>query len=192
MTDRLSRRSFARATVGGAAAVWLAARWAEVEAALAQTRGEAPAFTVLSPSEAADLEAMAAQIIPTDDSPGAREAGVIHFIDRALATFAADQQQLFRDGLAGLRAEMTKRRLKSASFAALAPADQIAILRSLERAKSRFFEAVRTATIMGMFANPQYGGNEGKVGWRLLGFEDRFVWQPPFGDYDRPASSNRR
>jgi hypothetical protein len=35
-----------------------------------------------------------------------------------------------------------------------------------------------------MFADPAYGGNSDKVGWKLIGFEDRFAWQPPFGEYD--------
>ena len=66
--------------------------WAEVAQAMerrmpaAQADGDAK-LSFLSAAEAADIEAVAAQIIPTDDSPGAREAGVVYFIDRALATF---------------------------------------------------------------------------------------------------------
>ncbi|PYT19675.1 MAG: hypothetical protein DMG57_44565 [Acidobacteria bacterium] len=33
------------------------------------------------------IAAIANQIIPSNDGPGAREAGVIYFIDRALSTF---------------------------------------------------------------------------------------------------------
>ena len=32
---------------------------------------------------------------------------------------------------------------------------------------------------------PAYGGNRDGVGWKLIGFEDRHVFQPPFGYYDR-------
>lgn len=60
------------------------------------------------------------------------------------------------------------------------------ILKALDAAKSPFFEAVRVATITGLLANPSYGGNFGKVGWRLIGFDDRFSWRPPYGYYDRP------
>ena len=35
---------------------------------------------------AAEIEAIAARIIPSDATPGAREAGVVYFIDRALST----------------------------------------------------------------------------------------------------------
>ena len=42
-------------------------------------------FRVLSPQEAIEFEAISAQIIPSGDSAGAREAGVIYFIDTVLA-----------------------------------------------------------------------------------------------------------
>jgi hypothetical protein len=50
---------------------------------------------------------------------------------------------------------------------------------------------IRFLTIAGTFANPSWGGNRDKIGWRLLGFEDRFVWQPPFGDYDPGANATK-
>jgi hypothetical protein len=36
-----------------------------------------------------------------------------------------------------------------------------------------------------MFSMPAYGGNRNGAGWRLLGFQDMHVFQPPFGYYDR-------
>jgi hypothetical protein len=36
-----------------------------------------------------------------------------------------------------------------------------------------------------MFTLPTYGGNRDGVGWKLIGFEDRHTFQPPFGYYDR-------
>lgn len=67
-------------------------------------------------------------------------------------------------------------------------ADATALLRGLDRAKSEFFEAVRGGTITGFLADPEYGRNTGKVGWTLIGFEDRFAWSAPFGWYDADAS----
>ena len=46
---------------------------------------------------------------------------------------------------------------------------------------------LRFATVAGMFANPEYGGNADKTGWKLLGFNDQFSWSSPFGWYDRNA-----
>jgi hypothetical protein len=44
---------------------------------------------------------------------------------------------------------------------------------------------------MGFFSNPQYGGNRDKMGWKLIGFEDAFVFQPPFGFYDGPEGQKQ-
>jgi gluconate 2-dehydrogenase gamma chain len=33
-----------------------------------------------------------------------------------------------------------------------------------------FFETVRCHVLEGVFGEPQYGGNRGLVGWRLVGF----------------------
>ena len=52
-----------------------------------------------------------------------------------------------------------------------------------------FFQTIRFFTIAGTFANPSWGGNRDRIGWQILGFEDRFTWQPPFGDYDTAANA---
>jgi gluconate 2-dehydrogenase gamma chain len=150
-------------------------------------RAAAPVpFTVLSPNEAIELGPIVNQIIPTDDTPGAREAGIIYFIDRALATFDSDKRELYTKGL-----EETRRKgaelFPSQSIADLRPEQQIQLLQAIEN--TGFFEQVRTHTIMGFFGNPSYGGNRNLVGWKLIGFEDRFQFEPPFGYYD--GDSNR-
>lgn len=141
--------------------------------AMAARAGAAEArFEFLTESQAQDVEAMAAQIIPSDpESPGAKEAGVVYFIDRALSRFFPEQQALYKKGLAEV-----------AGFAALSPASQIEKLRSIE--KGEFFEAVRTHTVMGFLADPSYGGNRNQAGWKLIGFTPAHVYRPPFGAYD--------
>ena len=59
-----------------------------------------PGFSVLTPEMASKIEALTSAIIPSDDGPGAREAGVVYFIDRALATFDAGKLEEYRAGLA--------------------------------------------------------------------------------------------
>jgi gluconate 2-dehydrogenase gamma chain len=197
----LSRRAFV-GTAGlagaGLAAAWLGATPADllaasrhaVRSAASVRDGTPPAFQVLSPAEAADVEAFAAQIIPTDDTPGAREAGVVYFLDRALATFAAGQRAAVTKGLADLTALVGKRHPGARSFSGLTFAQQTAIVQVVEKEQPEFFNAMRFGTVAGMFASPDHGGNRGKVGWKLIGFEDRFSWSPPFGYYDR--DENRR
>ena len=142
------------------------------------------ALSVLSEAEAREVETLAAQIIPTDGTPGAREAGVIYFIDRALATFDADKRALYTEGIR--QAQDKRRELfpASQSIAALQPDEQIRLLHAIEHAD--FFELLRTHTIMGFFGNPSYGGNRNKAGWKLIGFEDKHQFEPPFGYYDGP------
>ena len=55
-------------------------------------------FEVFTPEQAKEVEAIAARIIPTDELPGATEAGVVYFIDRALKTFASDNLPLYHNG----------------------------------------------------------------------------------------------
>ncbi|MBZ5596466.1 MAG: gluconate 2-dehydrogenase subunit 3 family protein [Acidobacteriia bacterium] len=140
------------------------------------------ALTVLSSEEAQEIEAITSQIIPTDDSPGAREAGVIHFIDRALATFDSDKRALYTEGMKQTEATRLELFPNSKSIAALQPAEQIRLLEAID--KTEFFDLLRTHTILGFFGNPSYGGNRDLVGWKLIGFEDRFQFSPPFGYYD--------
>jgi len=137
------------------------------------------AFTNLQPLEAADLEAMAEQILPSNETPGAREVGVIWFIDTALGGFFKDVAALIKDGLAELNAGLDA----DYRFADLDPEKQRRALQAIET--TPFFDMVHFLTVAGMFALPGYGGNREKLGWALLGFEDRHAWQPPFGYYDQ-------
>jgi len=142
------------------------------------------AFSVLSEAEAREIEALAGQIIPSDGTPGARETGVIYFIDRALGTFDADKRAVYTEGLR--QAQDKRRELfpASQSIAALQPDEQIRLLHAIE--STEFFELLRAHAIMGFFGNPSYGGNRDLAGWKLIGFEDRFHFEPPFGYYDSP------
>ena len=180
----MDRRFFAKSMAGSAAMVWLQGLGSSGRGAFFSSI-PCERNHILSPSQAATLEAMAAQIIPTDDTPGAREARVVNFIDNGLATFAANQRPVMERGLAAFDAEVRSRFPDAGGFAALQGATQIELMISLEQRDPVFFESVRVATLAGMFADPKYGGNFEKTGWKLIGFEDRFGWGPPFGDYDR-------
>src|SRR5437879_13922755 len=98
------RRAFLSKSAAGLSAAWLTAQWpAMVSAAVhahAAVAAPVPAkFDFFTPEEAAEVEAVASRIIPSDETPGAKEAGVVYFIDRALATFASDAQKTYREGL---------------------------------------------------------------------------------------------
>jgi gluconate 2-dehydrogenase gamma chain len=182
--DDVSRRLLLRAIAATLGAAALPIGWAEIADAAAATHADGQAkFTFFTTADAADVEAVAAQIIPTDDTPGAREAGVIHFIDRALATTLSQLASDYRTQLADFQAAFRAQRTGAASFAALASDRQIDYLKTVDR--TPFFEQTRLLTILGMFTMSTYGGNRDGIGWKLLGFEDQHAFQAPFGYYDR-------
>ena len=138
-------------------------------------------------AEARAVEALAARIFPGDaDDPGAREAGVLVYIDRAVEGSYRDLQPAYRRGLAEL--ERHCREEARASFADLGEERQDALLGELDRLAlqleageaeaadprdvvlARFYEMVRQHTLEGMFGDPAYGGNRDGAGWRLVGF----------------------
>jgi hypothetical protein len=182
-SDELTRRALLQAIAAAVGVAALPVNWLEIVEAADQAHAHAATITFLTAAEAADVEAVAAQIIPTDDTPGAREAGVIHFIDRVLATFLARLAPDYRTQLAEFQAACHAKHPEAASFAALPSDQQIAFLKTVDH--TPFFETTRMLTLFGMFTDPKYGGNRDGVGWKLIGFEDRHMFQPPFGYYDR-------
>src|SRR5712692_6593264 len=129
MPDRqLSRRVWL-----GASSAFLATHWTEILAAQAHAheamRSAGPAaLSTLSSEEAKEIEAIAGQIIPSDGSPGAREAGVIYFIDRALGTFDEDKRAIYRRGLEETQSKREELFPDSKSIAALRPEEQVRLL----------------------------------------------------------------
>ena len=186
-TGGKSRRAFLTESASGIGAAWLATNLPGIVEAqefvrTAAASGQPQTFAFFTPEQAVEVEALSAEIIPTDDTPGAREAHVVAFIDRALVTFDSARQDDYRKGLDELAAA-TKKLVPSASkFSALAADDKIKVLTSIE--KTPFFELVRTHTITGFFASPVHGGNHGRIGWALVGWDDSLEHVPPFGYYD--------
>lgn len=182
-----TRRQFLIRSGAGLSSAWLTLHWPAVLAAQdhAHRAAESPVPVPLqffSADQAAEIEAVSAQIIPTDDTPGAREAQVVHFIDRALVTFDRDQQPSYTQGIKDLQAKTLELFPGSKKFSELNSAQQVQLLEAIEQ--TEFFELLRVHTIIGFLARPDYGGNHGQVGWKLIGFENKGVYSPPFGYYD--------
>jgi gluconate 2-dehydrogenase gamma chain len=189
-TPDKNRRAFLIQTVAGVGAVAAAA----VPEAQAQTTQVAPAAMAsasaqpvgkgagvgafLNIDNAIAVEAVAERIMPgAAGKPGARDLGVLNYIDLALAGPYARLQEFYRQGLAQLDA-YCKSEFKG-GFADLTAEEQDTVLIALQAGKAsgfewptakEFFETVRTHTMEGMFADPIYGGNKNYGGWRLVGF----------------------
>jgi Gluconate 2-dehydrogenase subunit 3 len=144
---------------------------------------ETTTLTLLGAADAADIEALTIQIVPTDDLPGAREAGAIWFIDRALGSFFAHWREGFMRGLGEFQAACHAHNPDAASFAAMTSERQMEFLHTVDT--TPFFEQARTLTLCALLSSPKYGGNRDGAGWKILGFEDQHVFEPPFGYYDR-------
>jgi gluconate 2-dehydrogenase gamma chain len=189
-----SRRQFLLGSVSGLSSAWLALRWPAILAAQehahqATQSGDSVQFQFLSAEQAIEVEAMAAQIIPADDTPGAREARAVYFIDRALTTFDREKQVTYTQGLKDVQIKIRELFANKNKFSDLTSEQQIQLLTGIE--KSEFFELVRLHTIMGFLAKPEYGGNYKQGGWKLIGFEDQMIYDPPFGYYDSDYNKGR-
>jgi gluconate 2-dehydrogenase subunit 3-like protein len=110
-----------------------------------------------SEREYAVVERLADLIIPSDETPGAREAGVAEFIDFMIA-HDRDQQYKFRTGISWLNAHAE--RLLGKPFVELSEKEQVSIVEPLAyKAKYRegeedgreFFRRVREITVTGFY-----------------------------------------
>ncbi|MGH7505127.1 MAG: gluconate 2-dehydrogenase subunit 3 family protein, partial [Longimicrobiales bacterium] len=129
-----SRRTFLASSVHSLGGAWLALHLPDIQAAGAYAREAlrtgAPLAT-LTAQEARVVTAMAERILPSDDGPGAREAAVTPFMDRALGSFFGFMLEPVRDGVRDLD-DRARRAHGGAPFADL-PADaQDALLRDIE------------------------------------------------------------
>jgi len=142
----------------------------------------------LNDENAATIAAFTERLMPgAPDTPGARDAGVLNYIDLALAGAYADLQDFYRRGLAQLDAYC--RKTYHGPFVRLDAARQDDVITALEQGKATgftwptaqaFFDTIRTHTMEGMFADPIYGGNKDFAGWRLVGFPGaQAMFTPP-------------
>jgi gluconate 2-dehydrogenase gamma chain len=192
--ESLSRRNFLQSTgtlTGAAYLRILAPGLAAITQAACSAKDEGAAFVILGPDEARDFAAIAARIIPTTDTPGATEAGVIHFIDNAFAAEMSGQLDFARAGLAELNDALVSQYTDAAQIGDLREDDQDAFLQTRET--TGFFNLMWAMTIFGFFSMEKYGGNRDQVGWELIGFEGGHgPWQYPFGYYDAQVHGETR
>jgi gluconate 2-dehydrogenase gamma chain len=158
------------------------------------------AYGYLTQPEVRFLDAAVERLIPTDLGPGGKDAGVTCFIDRHLSSAWGTHGRNYRSGpwLAGTPEQGFQSRLTPQEIYRVGireindfcrakyekPFDQLPaprqdeVLKLLEQDKvelpslsSRlFFNLLWRNTEEGYFADPMYGGNRGKVGWKLIGF----------------------
>ncbi len=200
MTSKpFSRRSFlsntARAT-GGVITLGVLSRTGAIDAQ------ETPPFEYtwqnLDARQGRTVDALTRMIMPSDDNdPGAAEARVIVYIDRALGSHRAEYKESYVSGLAAF--DRYCQLSHEAGFLDLDTRNQRRALMGIDRARSPrnwpddapmgardFLRMLVTHTMEGMFSDPSYGGNYRETGWKLIRFPGRaaFGYDPPFSEFD--------
>jgi hypothetical protein len=167
-------------------------------------------FRFFTAHEGAVVEDATARIAPGPDDdpaekghPGAREAGVVHYIDTMLSALNGPAPEVFAGGPWSNR--HTSGPDMMAAFIGLDPVSQIAWRKRITGWQQQYRQGVATLdtlaggdyttvskahqdkylakpaassflgllfehTIEGLYANPEYGGNRGKVGWQDIGY----------------------
>jgi gluconate 2-dehydrogenase gamma chain len=191
----MRRRQFlvlSAASIGGVLVYSLDRRGSRLFAQEKSTQTLKIPLRFFTEEEALIVAAAAARIFPADDSgPGAKEAGVVIFVDRQLAgPYGRDRYrytqgpfdenatrnfgyqgkatpgETYREGLKALK-----------GFDRLSPEEQDSKLQQIEN--THLFALLRENTIEGMFCDPVHGGNVDMVGWQLVGFPG-----PRMSNYD--------
>jgi gluconate 2-dehydrogenase gamma chain len=194
LRGRIDRREFIKTLVALGVTAGAAISYADALASSGSRAGihslsQAGQITgpvALTGDDFSTLQAIAARIVPTTDTPGATEAGAAHYVDFALSNDYAPSLPRYREGLAQIDAFCVDN--LGRSFASLSEDEQDAVLEDLEAGRiaevtggQAFFDLVRRHVLEGMFCEPIYGGNRDMVGWSLVGFPgQRFGYRDPY------------
>jgi gluconate 2-dehydrogenase gamma chain len=154
--------------------------------------------------EAQFIEAAVARLIPTDEHPGAIEAGVPNYIDKQLGGAWGGGERLYMSGpweptrpglgyqlpltpgelfhtaIKAINAEQSK---SDKAFWELSVDQQDEFLHKLEAGgvdlngvpSEVFFSQLWEMTREGFFSDPVYGGNKDMVGWKMIGFPGAYA-----------------
>ncbi len=177
-----NRRRFLEGSAGAALARLSAPAALAAAGAACSARDEGAAFVTLTADEAREIVAFSARILPTTDTPGAREAGVVYFFDHALGNELASMLGAIRGTLPAFQAGIAARFPGAERFSDLSEADQDTWIAANEA--TPFFNLGRMLTLIGFFAMSKYGGNRDHMAWDLIDFDAHSTSPPPFGYYD--------
>lgn len=171
MPEQMDRRSFLKTAAGGT--VVLASL---PMLGVTTEHPAAPGCKVLTPSQAALVGTIADRIVPADEYPGGRDAGVVFYVDRILAgRFGRFYRNRYARGLKLIDGLSQKK--FGHDFLSLESEQQVSILKALEfgdaaRAEARgFFGLLRQHTMEAYYGDPEHGGNRDQASWKMIGFE---------------------
>ena len=148
--------------------VFLGVGLAAVGATISCTKGTAGgAWRFFTPAQAQTVDAICAQLIPADQDPGAKEAGVVNFIDLQLSQRFKKHRAVYRQGVDAVDA--ASRSKFGRRFVELAAEQQVEVLNVVEENSPVFFDLIVTHARQGFYGDPRHGGNRNMVSWKMLG-----------------------
>lgn len=128
----------------------------------------------LAEEDARLIEAIADQVVPADDAPGALAAGVVYYIDKQVAGPLKRFQDTYRRSIPLFRSACREK--TGRDFTALSFAERTVFLHFIEKsgqpALASFFAMVVDHTLQGFYGSPAHGGNRDEASWKMLGIED--------------------
>lgn len=127
--------------------------------------------------EATVVDQMAAQIVPSDEAPGSKEADVLNFIDIQLTQAYQRYQDDYRNGLKAV--QETAIQLFGKKFDDLNQEQQVELMLALESNQApdgiwkdptapQFFRMIRDHSLQGFYGDPRHGGNKEYVSYKML------------------------
>jgi hypothetical protein len=162
--------------VGVAVAGW---RWLLSGSSFTET-GELRTASVgsLPGSVRETLEAASSRLLPSaEGEPGAREAGVIRYIERALQDpYWSGARKEFLEGVE--RLDRVAQFGWETSFVRLEEAQQDIVIRQVQAggeddegfSGEAFLHDLLVLTMEGFLGDPVHGGNRNEVGWSVIGY----------------------
>jgi gluconate 2-dehydrogenase gamma chain len=185
ISHEFTRREFVKLMAGGSAAMLISFNTG--------CKSKVSQWRVLDENEISLLDAIAEQIIPTDDFPGGKWANVSNFIDKQLATYYKIHAQAYHEGLKSFRISVEEIGLSDQLVSAVkAPKlklfeeysfqEQTVILQKMEKGELQgeywkannsagFFEMLRQHCLQGFYGSPNHGGNKEYISYHMLGLD---------------------
>ncbi len=169
-SNKFTRRRFVRLAAIGTGSICL----------IPACSGTESTWRFFTDAEASLIDAIAEQIIPSDEWPGGRESGVTNFIDKQLVGPYQRFRSVYRKGIAALQESSNSLYLKK--FEELAWKEQTALLETMEAGRMKgeiwsrgfdktFFNLIRDHSMQAYYGSPIHGGNRNKISYKMIGLD---------------------
>lgn len=174
VNNKLNRRRFVELAILGTGSICF----------LPQCRRTTEPWRFFTESEALIIDAIAEQIIPSDEWPGGRDSGVTNYIDKQLTGPFVRFQTNYRKGINAIKETCINRYRKN--FEEMEWYDQTLFIEEMEAGKmeepewekgfdSAFFKMVRDHSMQAYYGSPVHGGNKNKMSYKMMNLDHPLI-----------------